>query len=206
MFENTFSVQTDLDKFSNEDIEKDQSLKKIDFSNINYHVESNDDKFSDEQPIQKESSKENTKVKINVFDIASYILLKLGKMTTMRLQKLVYYCQAWSLVWDEKPLFSERIEAWSNGPVIPKLFFQHKGLFFIEQSDLGLGNPNKLSEQQKDSINAVLKYYGKKNSQWLIELSHMEEPWKQARRGIPEGLNCNREIKLIDMANYYSSL
>ena len=38
-----------------------------------------------------------------VHDVAAYILQKLGKMTTMKLQKLVYYSQAWSLVWDEKP-------------------------------------------------------------------------------------------------------
>ena len=34
--------------------------------------------------------------------------------TSWKLQKLVYYCQAWSLVWDEEPLFEARIEAWAN--------------------------------------------------------------------------------------------
>ena len=41
----------------------------------------------------------------SVFDVAAYILEKQGEMTTLKLQKLVYYSQAWSLVWDEKPLF-----------------------------------------------------------------------------------------------------
>lgn len=45
----------------------------------------------------------------NVSDVAAYILQKHGRMTTMKLQKLVYYSQAWSLVWDEKPLFQERM-------------------------------------------------------------------------------------------------
>ena len=40
-----------------------------------------------------------------------YILEKKGRMTTMKLQKLIYYAQAWSLVWDERPLFDEKIEA-----------------------------------------------------------------------------------------------
>jgi uncharacterized phage-associated protein len=52
----------------------------------------------------------------SVFDVAQYILRKQGGMTTMKLQKLVYYAQAWSLVWDEEPLFDQPIEAWSNGP------------------------------------------------------------------------------------------
>jgi len=48
----------------------------------------------------------------SVHDVACYILKKQSPMTTMKLQKLVYYCQAWSLVWDEKPLFKERMDAW----------------------------------------------------------------------------------------------
>ena len=35
----------------------------------------------------------------SVYDVAAYILEKQGAMTTWKLQKLVYYSQAWSLVW-----------------------------------------------------------------------------------------------------------
>jgi uncharacterized phage-associated protein len=53
----------------------------------------------------------------SVLDVAQYILQRSGGMTTGKLQKLVYYSQAWSLVWDQRPLFNERIEAWANGPI-----------------------------------------------------------------------------------------
>jgi uncharacterized phage-associated protein len=43
------------------------------------------------------------------YDVAAYILRKKGEMTAMKLEKLVYHSQAWSLVWDEEPLFHERI-------------------------------------------------------------------------------------------------
>ena len=49
----------------------------------------------------------------------------------MKLQKLVYYCQAWSLAWDDKPLFDEDFEAWANHPVCPELFKHHKGKVYI---------------------------------------------------------------------------
>ncbi|HSS48337.1 MAG TPA: type II toxin-antitoxin system antitoxin SocA domain-containing protein, partial [Thermoanaerobaculia bacterium] len=62
-----------------------------------------------------------------VHNVAAYILQKQGEMTAMKLQKLVYYSQAWSLVWDEEPLFAERVEAWANGPVVPDLYREHKG-------------------------------------------------------------------------------
>ena len=55
---------------------------------------------------------------VTVFDVVRFILEQKGSTTAMKLQKLVYYCQAWSLVWDEQPLFKERIEAWVNGPVV----------------------------------------------------------------------------------------
>lgn len=66
---------------------------------------------------------------IAVVDIAEYILERQGPMTTMKLQKLVYYSQAWHLAWDGEPLFEARIEAWANGPVVPELHALHKGKF-----------------------------------------------------------------------------
>ncbi|HCU23588.1 MAG TPA: hypothetical protein DF383_01115, partial [Deltaproteobacteria bacterium] len=71
----------------------------------------------------------------SVHDVATYILKKTGPITAMKLQKLVYYSQAWSLVWDEKPLFKEKIEAWTNGPVVPALYRLHRGKFEISSWD-----------------------------------------------------------------------
>ena len=66
---------------------------------------------------------------VSVDDVAAYILSRKGPMSAMKLQKLVYYCQAWSLVWDDAPLFREPIEAWANGPVCPPLWERHRGRF-----------------------------------------------------------------------------
>jgi uncharacterized phage-associated protein len=140
----------------------------------------------------------------DVFDVAQYILHKQGKMTTMKLQKLVYYCQAWSLVWDEKPIFPECIKAWASGPVVRELYDLHKGIFMI--SHLRKGNIDNLSPEEKETIDAVLKTYGDKSSQWLSDLTHMEKPWSEARQGISPGQHCDKEITLASMCEYYSSL
>jgi len=145
-----------------------------------------------------------TTISISVFDVAAYILDKLGNMTTMKLQKLVYYSQAWSLVWDEKPLFPEPIEAWANGPVVKKLFAFHRGQYEIDF--MPIGNKDLLSKEETDTIDSVLEFYGDKKSQWLIQLSHMEEPWKNARLGMTDMDRGNKKVKLSDMAEYYSSL
>ncbi len=140
----------------------------------------------------------------NVFDVAKYILEKQGSMTTMKLQKLVYYSQAWSVVWDEKCIFEERIEAWASGPVVRELYDEHKGIFQI--SSLGKGNTDNLKLEEKETIDVVLQAYGDRPAQWLSDLTHMEKPWNEAREGIPIGQNCENEITLASMSEYYSAL
>lgn len=142
--------------------------------------------------------------KVRVFDVAAYILQKMKPMTTMKLQKLVYYSQAWSLVWDEEPIFEENIEAWANGPVVRNLFDYHRGMYEI--SAIPIGNPRLLNDVQQETIDAVLEYYGDKSAQWLIELTHMEDPWIQARKGLAPLERSNRVIPLDTIADYYSSL
>lgn len=140
----------------------------------------------------------------NVFDVAQYILANQGPMTTMKLQKLVYYCQAWSLAWDGEPLFTERIEAWASGPVVRELYNAHRGEFKI--SALPIGDIDKLSAEQRDTIDNVLSAYGPKSAQWLADLAHMEEPWQQARKGIEVGEYCENEITQASLQEYYCGL
>ena len=143
----------------------------------------------------------------NVFDIAKYILEYAGPMSTMKLQKLCYYSQAWSLVWDDEELFHEEFEAWANGPVCRELYDFHSGMFKISAIDI----PEKmttgvLTENQKDSIRHVLDHYKDKDAQWLSTLTHMEEPWKAARVGYAPGERCNNVITKASMAEYYGAL
>ena len=140
----------------------------------------------------------------NVLDVAQYILDEKQKpLSALKLQKIVYYCQAWSLVWDERPLFPEAIEAWSNGPVIRALYEAHKGLY--EVHDVG-GNPENLIPIEVETIDAVWRDYGDKSAQWLVMLSHSELPWRKAREGLEPSEPSDRVIPLDDIANYYSGL
>lgn len=140
----------------------------------------------------------------SVHDVAAYILARRGRMTAMKLQKLVYYSQAWSVVWDERALFPERIEAWANGPVVRDLYDVHRGSF--EVSEWPRGDAGRLSAGERATIDTVLDFYGDRTAQWLSDLTHREQPWLQARRGLPDGERGNREITLSSLEEYYSSL
>ena len=141
----------------------------------------------------------------SVLDVAAYILQHYGNMSAMKLQKLCYYSQAWSLVWDDETLFDENIEAWINGPVIPVLYQQHKGIFKVQVGSIK-GNPDALSSNQKDTINAVCDAYSKLNAQQLSDLTHSETPYINARRGLKPSERGHNVISLADMSEYYSSL
>lgn len=143
-----------------------------------------------------------------VFDVAKYILKISGGMTAMKLQKLVYYAQAWSLAWRERPLFDEEIQAWSGGPVSPDLYSRHRGMFMVTEVIVPDGDIGRLDDEDQATINRVVEFYGKHTAQWLSDLSHLETPWRNAReRGnAPPGAQCVEIITLADMSEYYSGL
>lgn len=111
-----------------------------------------------------------------VFDVAKYILHKQGEMSTLKLQKLCFYSQAWAIAWTEKPLFDEDFEAWVNGPVCRKLFDAHKGYYYIGESFLQDSNEASLTGDEKDTIDTVLRFYGDMDPYALREQTHSEPP------------------------------
>lgn len=145
----------------------------------------------------------------NVFDVAAYILRRMadiepGAITAWKLQKLVYYSQAWSLVWDDAPIFEEPIEAWANGPVCPALYAKHRGEFKV--SKLAVGDERALSQDEIETIEKVIEHYGKHSSQHLSQLTHAEAPWIGAREGLAPGERGNHVIPHDAMAEYYGGL
>lgn len=140
-----------------------------------------------------------------VFDTAAYILEQQGPMSTMKLQKLCYYAQAWSLVWDDAPLFDEDFEACANGPVCKPLFSVTQGQYAVKAQDEP-GSSDHLTQEQKDTIDRVLEHYAPHDAQWLSQLTHMEDPWRLARNGLPDRVVSDRVITKESMAMYYGGL
>jgi len=107
-------------------------------------------------------------------------------------------------VWDEELLFDDRIEAWAGGPVLPEIYRQHKGEFKV--SEWTNGDPTKLSKDQEETVDEVLRFYGVQKAQFLSDLTHREDPWKIAREGMADMERGNREITVASMGEYYSGI
>lgn len=117
-------------------------------------------------------------------DIAKYFLAKANADTgdlvsNLKLQKLVYYAQGFSLAILDVPLFDEDIEAWMHGPVVPDLYREYKefGSGAIPTENLDLDR-SMFSVEQKDVLDQVYEQYGQFSAWKLREMTHKEAPWK----------------------------
>ncbi len=143
----------------------------------------------------------------SILDAAKYILEKQGSLSALKLQKLTYYTHAWCLAWTDEALFPEEFQAWRNGPVNPDLYQRYRDEYPVT-STMVPGDSATLSEDQQDTIDHVLKAYGDKSPQWLSDLTHAEDPWRNAcDRAHPQaGEHCDEVIAKTEMLEYYASL
>ena len=131
------------------------------------------------------------KAPASIKDVAAYVLARKGPRTAMQLEKLVYYGQAWSMVWEGRPLFEDAIEAWVQGPVSPALFDLHRGRYLVVS--LPEGNPDALDAFAQETLDAVLDQYGNCSGDELGELTHREAPWQDTPRNHVISLNVMRD-------------
>lgn len=128
----------------------------------------------------------------SVDDVAAAILERTGTVATGKLQKLLYYAQAWHLVLNSKKIFSNRIEAGVQGPVVPDLRHQRKRNFDVSQWNSG--NPTRLSSAERETVDWVVRQYGEFSAEALANMTRIEMSWVVA----------GEEIDLRQMASYYS--
>ena len=150
-----------------------------------------------------------SKSKLKALDVAQYFIYLANQenksITNKKLQKLVYYAQAWSLALNNKKLFSEHIEAWVHGPAIRTLYVQYKNFGFgpIEE-EVKDTSINKITGKNKELLNEVWGAYGKLDAGYLEMLTHSERPWQEAREGLQSHENSENTISIKTMKSYYS--
>lgn len=115
-----------------------------------------------------------------VYDVAQYVLARYGSVEGMKLQKLVYYAQAWRMVQTGRVLFDEPIKAYEQGPVVGMLWYQHKGWRHVTQQIIEVGSSEALTPDEGELVDAVLDFYGDLTGDQLSERTHLELPWVEA--------------------------
>lgn len=141
--------------------------------------------------------------------IASYFICSIDReagdsLTHLKLQKLLYYAQAWSMVFFEKTLFEEDFQAWSHGPVLPSIWEKYKkfGHENIETDDSDHHLPQNIIELLEE----IKEVYGEKSAKYLENLSHSEKPWIEARQTLPLEQRSTTAISKKTMRHFYFEL
>jgi uncharacterized phage-associated protein len=117
-------------------------------------------------------------------------ILKIAKrrdtsLTPMQLMKLVYIAHGWSLAILNRDLFSDRIEAWKYGPVIPTLYQATKrfGREPIPSHLIEDDEPSPLEHDVQEFLEDVFSKYGHLSGINLSNLTHRPgSPWDQRFR------------------------
>ena len=149
--------------------------------------------------------------------IVSFFDHKGDLITNKKLQKLIYYVEAWNLVFLDS-IYDENIEAWVHGPVVREVYNEYKKFGYSqiiqdypEDSSASkelekLGKALDINGDKKELIETVLEKYGAMSSFQLELLVHQERPWLEAREGLGPTDKCNKHISRDTMKKYYSSL
>ena len=118
-------------------------------------------------------------------DISNYVLSYckdngVNDCSNKKLQKLLYYIQAWSLAFNNTPVFDDQIEAWLHGPVIPQVYHKYKEYGFLSIDFL---EDVYVEFLDKKLIDDILSKYAIYDADFLEMRTHIESPWREARQG-----------------------
>lgn len=143
--------------------------------------------------------------------IADYLLFKGQKegtaISNKKLQKLLYYTQAWSVAIKGQPVFGDKIEAWIHGPAIKSVYVEYQKygaqpiIKVVTSASL-----DAITEETKKFIDEVWAVYAKYDANYLEYLTHSESPWREARGNLESHTSSENEITLQSMKSFYSTL
>lgn len=150
-----------------------------------------------------------TAVRYAASDVADWFLRRVDRgsgdsITQLKLQKLVYYAQAWHLANFNKPIFREEMEAWKHGPVAPSLWRAYSDQRW-NALPVPSGKGVPFDGDLDSFLNAILDTYGKYEAKYLEDLTHKENPWKQTRGDLKPYENCSDPISKKLMRDYYAA-
>ena len=143
---------------------------------------------------------------LSCFDVADYFIRLANEtgsfVSNLKLQKLVYYAQAWHMAIYDEPLFKEDFQAWIHGPVIPSLYHEYK--HFRWQPIVKDANPI-LPENISNFLDEVVEEYFSCDAYELEQMTHAEDPWKQARESLMLDEPSDEIIKKEWIREYYKA-
>ncbi len=162
--------------------------------------------------------------KVNLNNMSEFVILYcqyLGvTISPLKLQKLLYYIQAWHIAkFNKETLYSALPEAWVNGPVYREVYNIYKTTFFRNENiqtdldEISLSNQLKekqellnLDKEQLELVHTVLDTYTKLSDERLVLMTHNELPWNEARKGLTPIDRSENTLSIDSIYNYFNRI
>lgn len=122
-------------------------------------------------------------------------------ISNLKLQKLVYYAQAYHLANYDEPLFPEPVEAWEHGPVVPELYHHYKAYGSGHIPAPGDYEPEDYDERTTELLDEIWNTFGQYSAWKLRNITHHDGPWINAHRN--GSRSRSRTISHDAMRNFY---
>lgn len=112
------------------------------------------------------------------------------QISNLKLQKLLYYAQGYSLAILDRPLFDEPIKCWRHGPVVESIYhcYKHHGNQCIPS--VNSFNESVFDYDDLAVLNRIALEYGQYSPWKLRDMTHEERPWKEAHAYEVNGISC----------------
>lgn len=123
-------------------------------------------------------------------------------MSHLKLQRLLFYCDAYHLAYFDKELITDKFEAWVHGPVSRKVYGSLKDKYMLYEELTYSNNTKedvdkefeKLTQDQQDFVISILEELYTWTMFELGASIRNEKPWKEAIIGYREADKCHVEI------------
>ena len=145
-------------------------------------------------------------VNTKIDKVAHYIAMSAYEITNMSMQKLLYYVDGFAQVLLGRNIFADNCEAWAHGPVFPNIYKKFKSFGNDQIKVESIAIPDLVDEEEKRVIDTVLSAFAIYNGVFLRNLTHLETPWKEARKGYEEYDRCNNIIPKESIGNYFNKI
>lgn len=119
--------------------------------------------------------------------VANFLLVESRErgevLTNLKLQKLLYYAQAWNLALRDAPLFNEDFQAWVHGPVLPSQYVRFKDHQWRPLA-VEATRPAYADAVTTSHLVEIVDVFGTETAVALELMTHRERPWLEARGGL----------------------
>jgi uncharacterized phage-associated protein len=129
------------------------------------------------------------------FDVAKWFINRVDReagdaITHLKVQKLLYYAEAWHQVTNGEELLKEQFEAWAHGPVVREVYARlaDKGWQALGPID---PPPPEFPQATVEVLELVTDLYDQFNAKQLEEMTHSDKPWIDARGNLAPEARCS---------------